>query len=99
MTVARIHSITYHFFNASFTHTAAVSQTRLHFFLKKVGISPEKSFLISRSFMILFMVSVDTGLKVKWAFNFEFLLLLYTLVKGKFFNSGVNMIFKYLQTN
>ena len=49
--------------------------------------------------MILFMVSVDTGLKVKWAFNFEFLLLLYTLVKGKFFNSGVNMIFKYLQTN
>ena len=47
--------------NASFTQTFTVSKTKPHL-KNQVGISPEEGFLMSRSFMILFVVSVDTWL-------------------------------------
>ena len=46
-------------FNTSFTHTMTVSKTKSHFSKKKIGISVEEGFLMSRSFMIIFMVSAD----------------------------------------
>ena len=53
---------------------------------------------MSRPFMILFLLWFIYGfcrytLKQKFAFNFEFFLYcFYTLVKGKFFNNGVNFV-------
>ena len=46
-------------FNASFAHTMTLSKTKSHYLKKKVGISAGEGFLMSRSFTILFMVSVD----------------------------------------
>ena len=45
-------------FNASFTHTVAVSKTKSHFLKTQVAISPQEGFLIPRLFMV-FMISVD----------------------------------------
>ena len=39
-----------------------VTRIKSHFLKRQVGISPEEAFLMARSFMILFMVSVDTRL-------------------------------------
>ena len=76
-------------FNASFTHTMTVSKTKSYFLKKKVVISAGKGFLMSRSFTILFMVSV----KQKFAFNFDFFLYYFhTSVKGKLFSNGVNSV-------
>ena len=47
---------------------------------------------MSRSFIILFMVSVDTGLNENLLLILNFYYCFYTLVKGKFFDDGVNCI-------
>ena len=49
-------------FNALFTHTVTVQNKITFKKKKKVGISLEEGFLMPRSFMTLFMVSVDTWL-------------------------------------
>ena len=43
-----------------------------------------------RSFIILFMVSVDTGLNENLLLILNFYHCFYTLVKGKFVDNGVN---------
>ena len=61
--------------NALFTHTVTVLKTKSHFSKIEAGISPGKVFLMSKSFMILLMVSIDTRLNEN-----SFLILIFFLI-------------------
>ena len=50
---------------------------------------------MSRSFIILFMVSVDTGLNENSLLILNFYYCFYTLAKGKFFINGVNCVISW----
>ena len=79
-----------HFYCFLYTYCDSV-QNKITFFKKVSWNFTRRSFLMSRSFMILFMVPVDIHGKQKFAFNFDLILyyFFYNSLKGRFFSNRV----------
>ena len=60
--------------NVVFIHVVTVLKIKSHFLKREAGISPDKAFLTSKSFMILFMVFVVARLNGRSLFILFFLL-------------------------